>query len=214
SLHDALPILKNEKGWEVKKLEELIIKLETGCSVNSIEKVDSNSTNLYILKTSCVYDGNFRLSERKIVAPNDIKRLKTNPKSNSIIISRMNTPELVAKSAYVKSGSKDTFLPDRLWQSIHSELPHNVLWLSYLLGTKKMLVEIQKKALGTSGSMKNISKVDFLNTKIIFPPIHLQEEFAKKIEIIHQLKAQTNAEKSEELFQSLLQRAFKGELVS
>ena len=125
----------------------------------------------------------------------------------------MNTPQLVAKSAYVSADSKDTFLPDRLWQSVRSETPHNVLWLSSILGHPRVLKEIQKKASGTSGSMKNISKNDFLSTKIILPPLYLQEEFAKKIEIINKLKVQNNLEKSEELFQSLLQKAFTGELI-
>src|SRR5690606_26519862 len=106
------------------------------------------------------------------------------------------------------------FLPDRLWQTVkHEDTPHNTLWLSFVIGSTVFLNEVQKKASGTSGSMKNISKAKFLSSNIIYPPLHLQETFAEKIELINQLKAQTNAEKSEELFQSLLQRAFKGELV-
>src|SRR5690606_29778553 len=67
---------------------------------------------------------------------------------------------------------------------------------------------------GRGANIQNINQEILSSLNIPIPPIHLQEEFAKKIEIINQLKAQTNAEKSEELFQSLLQKAFKGELVS
>jgi len=45
-------------------------------------------------------------------------------------------------------------------------------------------------------------------------PIALQNQFSERIETIEKQKqqAQTNLEKSEALFNSLLQRAFKGEL--
>ena len=47
------------------------------------------------------------------------------------------------------------------------------------------------------------------------PPIELQTQFAERVAIIEEQKAlaQASLEKSEELFNSLLQKAFKGELV-
>jgi type I restriction enzyme S subunit len=47
------------------------------------------------------------------------------------------------------------------------------------------------------------------------PPINLQNQFAERVQMIETQKqqAQEALEKSEDLFQSLLQRAFKGELV-
>lgn len=50
--------------------------------------------------------------------------------------------------------------------------------------------------------------------KLIFPPLELQETFVSILKIIEQQKAlaQQEHQKSEELFQGLLQRAFKGEL--
>ena len=51
--------------------------------------------------------------------------------------------------------------------------------------------------------------------KIILPHLTIQNQFAERIAIIGQQKAiaQASLEKSEELFNSLLQKAFKGELV-
>ena len=50
--------------------------------------------------------------------------------------------------------------------------------------------------------------------KGIAPPIALQNEFAERVGEIESQKALAtqNAQKSEELFQCLLQKAFKGEL--
>ena len=46
------------------------------------------------------------------------------------------------------------------------------------------------------------------------PPIELQNQFAERVALIESQKQQAQLElaKSEELFQSLLQKAFKGEL--
>ena len=52
--------------------------------------------------------------------------------------------------------------------------------------------------------------------RILNPPINLQNQFGERIAIIEQQKqqAQTNLQKSEALFNSLLQRAFTGELTA
>ena len=74
--------------------------------------------------------------------------------------------------------------------------------------------EISKISSGTSGSMKNISKKTYLNLKLVNPPIALQNEFSVRVGEIESQKALAtqNVQKSEELFQCLLQKAFKGEL--
>ena len=50
--------------------------------------------------------------------------------------------------------------------------------------------------------------------KMILPPITLQNLFAERVAVIEAQKQQAQLElaKSEKLFNSLLQRAFKGEL--
>jgi type I restriction enzyme S subunit len=62
--------------------------------------------------------------------------------------------------------------------------------------------------------MKNISKSAFLELKSINPPLDLQNQFAERVTLIEEQKAiaQKSLEKSESLFNSLLQKAFKGEL--
>ncbi len=62
--------------------------------------------------------------------------------------------------------------------------------------------------------MLNISKAKLKQLKTPLPPIELQNQFAQHIEAIEQQKqqAQASLEKSNDLFNSLLQRAFKGEL--
>lgn len=74
---------------------------------------------------------------------------------------------------------------------------------------KKELIE---KAISTT--LPIMKKSEFEKLKMICPPIELQKQFEERVKVIEGQKAiaQKSLEKSEELFNSLLQRAFKGEL--
>ena len=69
--------------------------------------------------------------------------------------------------------------------------------------------------------LKKFPKVNFNlkktvdNISLIVPPIKLQEEFAKKVQLIEsiQSKQQSSTEEINTLFDVLMQKAFKGELI-
>jgi len=71
------------------------------------------------------------------------------------------------------------------------------------------------KAIIVEGTRKRFGLGDLKKLKISIPPIELQNLFAERIQAIEAQKAQAQQAlaKSEQLFGSLLQRAFKGELV-
>jgi type I restriction enzyme S subunit len=62
---------------------------------------------------------------------------------------------------------------------------------------------------------KSITKTALRDLDILYPPITLQNQFAERVALIEEQKAiaQKSLEQSESLFNSLLQKAFKGELV-
>ena len=72
--------------------------------------------------------------------------------------------------------------------------------------------EIKKRVKGAV--TKTIRKDAIREIPIIVPTIEFQNQFAERVAVIEAQKQQAQLElaKSEELFQSLLQRAFKGEL--
>ena len=63
--------------------------------------------------------------------------------------------------------------------------------------------------------MANINAQELQKIKTLKPPLHLQNQFAERIQAIElqKAKAEESLGKAEELFGVLLQRAFKGELV-
>lgn len=163
------------EDWELIPLSAVIKDLKSGVSVNSDIK---NISNLYILKTSSVRNGKIILSEIKPVSYKDVKKVKCHLESDSIIISRMNTPELVGECGYSPTSSTYIFLPDRLWQTQASMRDTSFLWLTYLLTFDFYKKQIKELATGTSNSMKNITKEKFLSLVISSPPLPEQHAIA------------------------------------
>lgn len=67
----------------------------------------------------------------------------------------------------------------------------------------------------TGANLPRIKPSDVETYKVIYPPLLLQNQFAERVQLIEQQKqqAQGSLQRAEELFSSLLQRAFSGELV-
>ncbi|MEM0514057.1 restriction endonuclease subunit S [Pseudoalteromonas sp. YIC-827] len=157
--------------WEVKKLKFLIDTLESGVSVNASEAEAANEMEVGVLKTSAVYRYEFDPDENKKVFEDEIKRVSCPVKAGSIIISRMNAPELVGASGFVKKNYNNLYLPDRLWQAIFNlKYKNYALLVSYIMVTKGFRGVIESIATGSSPSMKNISKGDLLNIEVPIMP--------------------------------------------
>ena len=157
--------------WEVAPLSREIERLEAGVSVNSVdEELRSYAHEQAVLKTSAIARGQFLPNENKKIDPRDIGRAKLNPRFDTIIISRMNTPDLVGECGYVFAEFPSLFLPDRLWMTRNRNGSDVcVRWLNYLLTSKPYKTRIKGLATGTSGSMKNIAKDALLAMLIQYP---------------------------------------------
>ena len=117
--------------WELKVLGEEIVGLEAGVSVNSTEDAtDVESGDAAILKTSCVDRGVFTPHECKRIAARDLGRAKLNPRADTILISRMNTIDLVGECGYVDADYPSLFVPNRLWMyAISKDAAVSAKWL-------------------------------------------------------------------------------------
>lgn len=107
--------------------------------------------------------------------------------TGDVIISRMNTPELVGACTYVFEAPSDMYYPDRLWKVIPTNNT-NPIFLWQLLWEKEVRRQIREKAAGTSGTMQNISKVRLLDIKCIDVPIELQNKFAEFVKQVDKQK--------------------------
>lgn len=165
-------------GWRVGHLQDYIAALRSGVSVNAEDRIHGDG-EVGVLKVSCVLHGKFYPQGHKTVPPEEVARVAEPVLQGRIIISRANTPALVGESAYVDRAWPDLFLPDKLWQTEASDLPHSVKWLAFYLQSPFVRQEISKAATGTSGSMKNIAKPALLNIAMPLVPVAEQEYVAE-----------------------------------
>ncbi|OGL30848.1 hypothetical protein A3F37_00180 [Candidatus Saccharibacteria bacterium RIFCSPHIGHO2_12_FULL_41_12] len=163
--------------WQTIKLGDFIDSLDAGVSVNSEDRVAKDDEKA-ILKTSCVTKGTFDCKENKVVTDSaETRRLKESIEVDTIIISRMNTPQLVGANALVHESNENIFLPDRLWAA-KIKTNASPRWIALKLGSKSMRAHLSVLATGTSNSMKNVTKGDVLNAKILAPSREEQKKIA------------------------------------
>ena len=101
--------------------------------------------------------------------------------AGDVIISRMNTAELVGAAAYVWDVPERVYLPDRLWRAEIKDTA-NAIFVWQVLIQSSTKESIRRIASGTSGSMKNISKPGLLGIRVVKAPKALQEQFAAFVE--------------------------------
>jgi type I restriction enzyme S subunit len=209
-LAPALRFKGQEDNWESLNLKQLIKDLQSGISVNSEDRPIADDSEFGILKTRSVADGVFKESENKKIVDEEITRAKLNPTENEIIISRMNTPQLVGESGYIDKTYPNLFVPDRLWQTItYAEKCHN-RWLSYFLITDRVRYNLKSIATGTSGTMKNISKPNFLSIKVNCPSLPEQQKIASFLSAVDEKIQQLTKKKSllEQYKKGVMQQLF------
>ena len=165
------------EGWIKADFAACVRRIDSGTSVNSEDEAAS-VTDIGVLKTSCVYTGQFRVEENKKVLQADLDRVKCPVTAGTIIVSRMNTAQLVGASCLVRKSSPNIFLPDRLWavtvrEQVDSE------WFSYVVASPSIRRRLSEAASGTSGSMKNISQDAFFALPALIPPLPEQRNIAR-----------------------------------
>ncbi|MFA6270751.1 MAG: restriction endonuclease subunit S [Candidatus Paceibacterota bacterium] len=163
------PLGRIPVDWEVKPLSHYVARLDAGVSVNA-DDTPCGSGQIGVLKTSALSKGLFLPLQNKSVIREDLRRVRTSPRANTILISRMNTPALVGESAFVDRDYPDLFLPDRIWMTVFQEGKETAgKWLSFILVSSDARNYISLNATGTSGSMKNLPKKSLLNMPLRSP---------------------------------------------
>ena len=162
-----------------------------------------------VLKTGAATFGWFDSNQFKYLPKNYIPLEEHKVETGDVIISRMNTPELVGACSYVFKAPDNMYYPDRLWKTILKD-NNNPIFLWQLLWDDKIRKQIKENSAGTSGTMQNISKQKLLEIKCIDAPIELQNKFAKIVEQIDKQKFEfeNSLKKLEELQASLMQEYF------
>ena len=225
SILDRLESIKRERKSELDLLDSLVkarfVEMfgsqRKSCDLSSyIHELRSGKSlagsevcKNKVLKTGAATFGWFDPNQYKYL-PNDYQPLPEHRvETGDLMISRMNTPNLVGACSYVFKAPEDMYYPDRLWKVIPTEKT-NLIFLWQLLWDDEVRRQIKEKASGTSGTMHNISKARLLKVKCIDVPIEIQNQYANVV--VHVVKSKSVIQKSLDetqiLFQSLMQEYF------
>lgn len=167
--------------WDVVRQKYFWNTVESGVSVNAADKPVDNSEQYGVLKTSAVSKFVFIPAEHKQVNLEEYGRVSCSVRADSIIASRMNTPELVGACGYVQNNYPNLFLPDRLWQITFKDgLSPKYAW--YYLSGIRVRQYISSLSTGTSSSMQNISQSQYGNIFITIPDFEEQSEITKYLD--------------------------------
>ena len=178
--------------WKHAPVRELLAGITTGVSVNS-ESRPRQPGELGVLKTSAVTYGVFRPDENKVVVGDELHRVRERPKAGCVLISRMNTPNLVGASAYVDRDWSDLVLPDRIWQLQPKPDATDGRWLAHFLSAGNIRRSLSELASGTSGSMKNLSQEKFMGLRVVVPPLGEQRKIATILSAVDEAIEATQA---------------------
>jgi type I restriction enzyme, S subunit len=163
------------KHWEVTRIKHVIALIISGTSVNAVD-VPAEADEVGVLKTSCVYTNKFRPDENKAVVADELHRVTCQLRRGSLIVSRMNTPDLVGASGYVDYAPENLFLPDRLWQvTLRNAVPK---FFNYWMQSCFHRSSVRTACDGTSSSMQNLSQSAFRSFPTAVPPFSEQVRIA------------------------------------
>jgi type I restriction enzyme S subunit len=171
---------KTPLSWSVERLKWVIQSVSSGVSVNASGQ-PTEGDDFGVLKTSAVAGGAFIPGENKSVWDTEYDRLACPVTKNTIIMSRMNTPNLVGESGYVAEDYPNLFLPDRLWQISFDENRVFVPFVALLLSCKEARHALSSKATGTSPSMKNLAIEEMSSLLVPVPPLEEQVSIYREV---------------------------------
>jgi len=199
--------VRNPMGWEVKPLKDFG-KIVTGSTPSRKNETYYSSKFIEWVKT-----GN--ISSEKTYITNAKEYLSEEGLKNGRFVKEGSL--LVACIAGSIKSIGRAALTDRkvaFNQQINAIEPCqevSSLFLYHLF--RSSLGYIQDHA--THGMKRMLSKGDFQKILMIKPPVDVQNQFAKRVQAIEAQKTQAQASlvQAEDLFNSLLQKAFKGEVV-
>lgn len=209
--------VSNPKGWDVNNLKNISTKIHSGNTPKGgsevyVEQGITFFRSQNVWKNRIVYEDVAFIDE----ATHD-NMLKSSLKNRDILMTktgRINTENSSLGRAAMYLGQDDKANVNghvyliRLKTGVINE------FVLHILTTKEYRGHIRSVCVGGIDK-RQLNKDHIENFPIISPPIQSQIKFTEQLAIIEQQKAiaQVSLEKSEELFNSLLQKAFKGELV-
>ena len=198
----------NPKGWEMVTIRDLILEAKYGTSSKAVE----GGKYPYLRMNNITYQGHMNYESLKYIDIEDKEIPKYTVMKGDLLFNRTNSKELVGKTGIITDNIERVIAGYLIRVRVNPDLANPYyIWAHLNSKWGKLTLEGMCKSIV---GMANINAQELQDIKILKTPVDLQNEFAERVQAIEAQKgqAQQGLAKAEELFNSLLQRTFKGEL--
>jgi type I restriction enzyme, S subunit len=198
----------NPKGWEEGLIGDLLESANYGTS----KKADPNLGAYPVLRMNNItYSGEWNFTDLKYIDLEEKDLPKHLVHKGQILFNRTNSKELVGKTAVFRENEPMAFA-GYLVRAIMNDR-NDPEYLGAFMNTPQIKKYLQNKCNNIVG-MANINAKKFQKIPIPLPPLDLQQRFAEIVSSVEEQKAKMrkHLEQLDDLFASLQQRAFRGDL--
>lgn len=203
--------VKNEKRFEKSTVGEQC-NVKGGKRVPKNEKLVKENTGFPYIKAGNIKKGKVTTKDLEYLLPQTREKLKrylVNEGDVCITVVGVNigdigiVPKELHKANLTENANK---------LLINDSKKLNNFYLAFYLQMDFVQQEIKKRTMAVGVPKLALFRIEQI--ELLLPPLELQNQFAERVAVIESQKQQAQLElaKSEELFNSLLQRAFNGEL--
>jgi len=198
----------NPKGWPVGTIRELISEAKYGTA----KKASPTKGKFPMLRMNNItYSGEMDFTDLKYVDLEKKEEDKYLARRGDLLFNRTNSKELVGKTAVFEADTPMAIAGYLIRVRANEKAtPHYISAYLNSRHGKQTLTEMCKSIVG----MANINAQELQEIRILIPPANLQKRFSEIVRDVRAgIKRQLNAANAgDELFNSLTQRAFRGEL--
>ena len=200
----------NLKGWKSKNLDECAERIQIGPFGTQLHQEDYIDNGIPAINPTHIKSGKILPDASFSVSIEKYQQLSQyHLKIDDVILGRRGEMGRCAMVSEIENGwlcgTGSLFVRPK-----HESL--NPVYLSFLLSSRSIRKYLERASQGVT--MANLNKTIVGQIPVSLPPLTLQQEFARRVEAIEQLKA-THRESLahlDTLFASLQHRAFRGEL--
>lgn len=197
----------NDRGYETGTIRDLVREVKYGTS----GKAGATGEYAVLRMNNITYEGMWDLSDLKYIDIAKKDKAKHLVTKGDLLFNRTNSRELVGKTAVYQEDEPMAFA-GYLVRARTNDLAHADYISGYLNSPhgKATLRHMCKSIVG----MANINAQEFQNIEILKPPIEKQLEYVQVLDCVREKEKpmRTAIAEADDLFHSLVQRAFKGEL--
>ena len=206
--------ITNPKGWDKNVFKNHLIDVKNG--ITRRPKTEEDKSGQIVLKLKHIRSNFINYDCDNRILLEDSEKTKFSVNIGDLLFIRVNgNPDYVGRCALHDDNKCEVFFNDHIMRvRVNLNVFNSVFlcqYLNYPYGKREVFKRVK-----TSAGQHTINQGGLEKLNLIVPPIDLQNQFANRVKAIEEQKAQAQASlaQAEDLFNSLLQRAFKGELTN